>query len=135
MLGTPPALDRLALKNLGRGPALAIVIVRDRGERADLLAGELDALEPLGATHGPQFTESSRVGRTVVRITPPFVVGDQYRILYQDFEGDWHETELEVVQLPSLARPAFRTRFQGTQMRENVPEWVRQRAQIVTESI
>jgi len=37
----------LVLKNIGRGPAISIAIVQNRGLSPDDLLGEVDALEPL----------------------------------------------------------------------------------------
>jgi hypothetical protein len=100
----------LILKNIGRGPAISIVIVRRRGTSADDLMGEVDALEPLGETCGPDHGESARVGRVAVRLKNDQRLddGQQYRVLYTDIAGGWHETEFKVLDCTFECRLAQR---------------------------
>jgi hypothetical protein len=75
-------LDAVILKNIGRGAAMSIVAVQDRGRDETTLVGEIDALEPLGELHGPNFTEESRVGRRGVALSPASLVrGKAYRVI------------------------------------------------------
>lgn len=118
--------DMVILKNIGRGVAMAIVVIPDGGNEAGIHA-EVDVLEPLGATYGPGFVESSRVGRALTYIRHPnkLQVDRLYRVLYQDIAGAWHETQF------TPTEGALTVRMLGPRQPEDVPAWVRERAQIV----
>jgi hypothetical protein len=119
--------DRLVLKNIGRGPAISIVIVQGRGSSEDSLIGEVDALEPLGETYGPDFEESARVGRVQVHLDDSLVDDERYRVIYVDIGGKWHETDFKV-----LGGARLEIRVGQSRHQEEIPNWVRERAQIVT---
>jgi len=121
-----PVLDRVVLKNIGRGPAISIVIGQRRASSIDDLLGEVDSLEPLGETYGPEFKESARVGRVEVPLDSNLVIGGSYRVLYVDIAGGWHETEFEVLD------NGFNNRLAQKRIDEEIPPWVRERSQIVT---
>jgi len=121
-----PLLDRVVLKNIGRGPGISIVILERRGSSVDDLLAEVDSLEPLGETYGPNFSESSRVGRVEVRPNRKLIIGGSYRVLYVDIAGRWHETDFEVLD------NGFNNRLALTRIDEEIPPWVRERSQIVT---
>jgi hypothetical protein len=118
--------DRLLLKNIGRGPAISIVIVKGRGSSNEALIGEVESLEPLGETYGPEFVESSRVGRVKVFLTENLVEDGRYRVLYVDVAGSWHETDFKV-----LENARFESRIGQPRFTEEIPRWVRERSQIV----
>jgi hypothetical protein len=123
--GTRPEV--VILKNIGRGAAVSITVVRRNGDDRTVIA-ELDALEPLGETFGPDFKESSRVGRQEVWVRHPntLEMNTRYRVLYQDTTGGWHETEFTPIDA------GFRVRALGSRQPEQIPGWVHDRAQIVT---
>lgn len=121
--------QNFVLKNLGRGAAMSIVIAERRAQTPDTFLADVEALEPLGQLYGPQFLESRRVGRTIVNLQhngTRLKEDTTYRVLYQDVAGDWHETEFKVL------ADAFSVRLLGPRQREEIPSWVRDRAQIVT---
>lgn len=120
-------LDRVALKSFGRGPAIEIVIVERRGHCIGDKMGEVDALEPLGPTHGPHFTEGDRIGRVVVDLNKRLADRSRYRVFYLDIAGGWHETEFEVVGCK------FMTHRSVPRVREEIPKWVQERSQIVAD--
>jgi hypothetical protein len=102
------------------------VIVRGRGSSSTDLLGEVDALEPLGETYGPRFSESSRVGRTEVPLESELVEGQEYRVLYVDIAGRWHETAFKLID------DEFESRLAMRRHASEVPHWVRERSQIVS---
>ena len=118
--------DWLILKNIGRGAAVSVVVVEQRGRSEATLMGEVDALEPLGETYGPKFVETKRIGRISIPMARALVAGQQYRVLYQDIEGQWHETEFTVT------ADGFAVAMLGRRQIEEIPEWVQNRAQVVT---
>jgi hypothetical protein len=119
--------DRLVLKNIGRGPAVSIVIVKGNGSESEDLIGEVDALEPLGQTYGPEFKESGRVGRVKVQFDKDALQENgSYRVLYVDVAGGWHETSFKV------ENKKFKTKIVEPFLREHIPQWVKNRSQIVT---
>jgi len=127
--GTTPMFDRLVLKNLGQGPAISIFILVGRGATPDTLLGEVHALEPLGETYGPNHVESSRVGRVeVFFFDDPLRPGRDYRVLYVDISGRWHETTFKV-----LDSGQFEVRLAIPRHAAEVPRWVREKSQIVSD--
>jgi hypothetical protein len=106
--------------------------VRGTGSSEGTFAGEADSLEPLGETYGPGFQETSRVGRTVVDISPPYEPGQTFRVLYQDIAGGRHGTEFRVDGNWRRGRVVLRSRFLGELILEDVPSWIREREAIVT---
>jgi hypothetical protein len=119
-------LGALILKNVGRGTAISLVLVAGRGANASLLLAEVDALEPLGQLYGPAFVEASRVGRRSVEVA--LQPGCSYRLLFQDSAGDWHETSFTV----DAPQRVFRVHLLGRLQPEEVPCWIRERAQLVS---
>lgn len=126
----------LIVKNVGRGPALALTVVRHPAHSECDLVAEVDVVEPLGEPRGPKFDESTRIGRAKLGVRGPGIVaGGEYWIFYQDAAGAWHRTDFAV-----LANPAggfrFETKFRGRcgpWVLRSVPEWIRQRRQIATD--
>lgn len=126
----------IILKNVGRGPAIAVVIaVRPAANEADYVTNA-DIIEPLGAPLGPKFDESSRIGRVWRRLRgqPSLIVGKEYYIFYQGLAGAWHRTDF-VVLLEGPGEVRFETKFRGRcsgwwNLRV-VPAWVQQRGQVV----
>ena len=122
----PVDSSRLILRNIGRGAAVSIVVMTSPGYCGDSLIAEVDALEPLGETYGPDFKESSRVGRiTIINMRSPLLPEGRYRVLYQDIDGRWHETQFAV------AEQGFNVRMLGRRSRGDVPDWVVNRSQVV----
>lgn len=120
--------SEMIVKNVGRGSAISVVVAREQALDASTLIGEVDVIEPLGALHGPNFVESSRVGRLKIRISNPanvLVLGLTYRILYQDVAAQWHETKFTIE-----PDGRFRTRLTGHSRRKDIPEWIQKRAQV-----
>ena len=108
---------------------MSIVVVQDRGRDETTLIAEVDALEPLGELYGPAFTEEARVDRRALVLSPRSLVrGKAYRVIYQDTAGAWYEGEFRVLQ----DREAYAVRLLGTRQPEEIPSWIRARAQVVT---
>ena len=63
-------------------------------------------------------------------LSPPYKVGDPYRVLYQDAEGDWHQTAFSVAQWNE--RVVLESAIYGEVIKEEIPTWVKERARIVT---
>jgi len=130
ILRTIPARNNphaVILKNIGRGAAVSVLIVERPGDEESRLIGEVDAIEPLGETYGPLHQETARIGRAVAPLSRALVVRGQYRVLYQDVRGEWHETEFSI--------PDDVERFDVRMMvprREGIPRWARDHAQVVT---
>jgi hypothetical protein len=84
---SPPELelDRVILKNVGRGPALTVVAFDP--ENAALI-GDVDVVEPLGAGED----EASRAGRVTLPFRRRMATGNDYHLYYQDTLGGWHLT-------------------------------------------
>jgi len=124
-----PSPTEIVLKNIGRGPALAVVVAEDPARDERTLVAEVDVIEPLGQPYGPGFVEKSRIGRVQLPTKhSQLTIGRSYRILYQDVAGEWHETKFTV------SIDGFRTKFRGRQGPWDVPDWVRQRAQVVADA-
>jgi hypothetical protein len=117
----------LILKNIGRGAAVSVLIVEGSGATEMGLIGQVDAIEPLGETYGPDHKESARVGRVTAELTRKLVVGAHYRVLYQDVKGEWHETDFSI---PDNVE-ALDVRMMAPR-RESIPLWARDHAQVVT---
>lgn len=78
------------IKNYGTGPAFGVRLVGRCGSVLDYQLGMCDVIEPLGPRH--EHKEWTRVGRRHLQSLAPFETGDNYRLLYQDVNGTWHET-------------------------------------------
>jgi hypothetical protein len=89
---------RFLLKNIGRGPAVAIMLFNDPSNSAPTLLGELDLVEPLGPRPPVSDGEILRVGRRTFAVDPGGWIEATrwYRLLYQDIVGQWHETRLRL---------------------------------------
>ncbi len=85
-------LTMMLLKNYGRGPALGACLLEYRTGEASVITS-VEVIEVLGATEG-----KGRVGRVVVQLDPqrPLKHDREYRWLYQDIGGNWHETRFTV---------------------------------------
>lgn len=112
---------RFIIKNIGRGPAIGVVLADHTGNRVH----SIDVVEPLQP--GPR--EWLRVGRVVFDCSQelPHDSPNLYFLYYQDVAGCWHATELRPV------GSRFKARFLGKQRATNIPPAVRSQAQ-VTES-
>ena len=106
------------LKNVGRGPAMAAVLVDGR----DHVLANVDVVEPIGS--GP--SEAERLGRLQLAISDDLSEGHTYRLFYQDLRGYWHTTEV------FIGSDGLRTTFRGRQSRWNVPRAVRDLRQFTT---
>jgi hypothetical protein len=88
--------QHLKLKNIGRGPAIGVLIFRDG--MFDEPIAEVDVVEPLG----PPLSEGekSRIGNVEVPCAPGEAIGpgERYRVVYQDLDGTWHSTRFDVVE-------------------------------------
>jgi hypothetical protein len=134
----------LFLKNIGRGAAVSVFLVE-----APLPPGQewppghpgpivttVDVVEPLGsALRGGG--EGSRIGRVVVNIPPirPLRFDADYRLLYQDITGAWHETTFRLV-VGKDGKQVMRTRYLGRLWwpPDGVPKVVYDQGQIVQQS-
>lgn len=78
----------IILKNVGRAPAFALVMVNSSGT----LIGFLDVLEPLQ----PAAREKERPGRRELECAEdiPERADRPYSLYYQDVTGWWHRTDL-----------------------------------------
>lgn len=92
----------LILKNIGRGPAVAVSIVEPpppRGEQwpithpGPVVVG-VDVVEPLGQPLTQDGGETSRIGRVRLEIPGPRLLrrNTRYRLLYQDIGAAWYES-------------------------------------------
>jgi hypothetical protein len=106
------------LKNVGRGPGMAAVLVDAR----DHVLANRDVVEPIG----PGPTESQRLGRLEVATSDDLSDGQTYRLFYQDLRGHWHATEF------FIASDGFRTTFRGRQWPWKVPRSVKGLRQFTT---
>lgn len=86
---------RFLLKNIGRGPAVGIHVY-ERSKTGDRLIASVDVVEPLGQPLGTG--EESRIGRVEVKLTNAdfLTKGLNYRVVYQNLEGQWHESGFRV---------------------------------------
>ncbi|MDP3717114.1 MAG: hypothetical protein Q8T13_05010 [Acidobacteriota bacterium] len=84
--GVPP---EIVIENIGNGIALGLMLFTDAAHGSKLLA-ERNEL--------PAATPGDRIQwhRTGWPVPTPLVKGHTYRLLYQDFENKWHETEFVV---------------------------------------
>jgi hypothetical protein len=117
---------KLALKNYGRGAAFRVMIYEDRAtfKNATPIAIH-DVVEPLGAGG----TEQERIGRIEKPLSTPLQLNHRYRLLYQDLEGVFHETEMTV------RTSGFDVKFRGAlpswRAHEAIPDNARQLAMLV----
>jgi hypothetical protein len=124
--GLNPA--KLALKNYGKGSAFRVLLYEDTAtfENAEPIAKH-DVVEPLGSGQ----KEQDRIGRIEIRLPQAreLQANRRYRLLYQDLEGTFHETQMTVRQ------GAFEVKFLGPVskwgMHEAIPETARQLAMLV----
>lgn len=86
------------LKNYGSGPALSVLLYEPPVHESSGPVAELDMIEPLGEALGPDFKEKDRVGRRLIEFRGGHTLKErvEYRLLYQDLEGAWHETAFSV---------------------------------------
>jgi hypothetical protein len=84
----------LILKNVGRGPALAVALW---DERRHQVICSVDVVEPLGGPLTATGGESDRIGRVEVELHANMLDGVDYRIFYQDLTGAWHETRFRLI--------------------------------------
>lgn len=114
------ATDRLILKNYGKGPAFSVMLFQeDAVFLNDGPIGIVDVVEPLGS--GP--LESRRLGRVVLNAS---VANDRrYRLLYQDLEGRFHETEFVT------SSQGFTVQYRGSRLIEEIPRWAHDIAAMV----
>lgn len=92
----------LIVKNYGRGPAFAVVIIDTATEK---LLAAVDVIEPLGPRENGD--ETKRVGRRSINLERYMEHGVAYRLLYQDLGARWHETTFRYSQ-PSRPTDAAR---------------------------
>lgn len=118
------ARDSLLVKNIGRGPAIAVTLIADGDMRYRTL-GTIDVVEPLGP-RGPKG-EVDRVGRRILELeeSAQLQADGRYRVLYQDLAGKWHETKFTFAEGRS-----FRVRFVGQLQPWSVPTEVAKRSQV-----
>jgi hypothetical protein len=88
--GGPISSMSFLAKNIGLGPAIGILVF----DKANLIApiAKVDVIESLGQALTAEGGEHSRVGRGVVKCNPFLIADHEYRLLYQDYAGVWHET-------------------------------------------
>jgi hypothetical protein len=98
----------LILKNTGTGPAHAVIAFDP--ENAAVM-GKAPIVEPLGP--GPD--EAHRIGRVVMPLNRPTILGHTYELYYQDRRGAWHATQFRV------ARTEIEYTFEG-EVRRVPPE-------------
>ena len=119
--------ELLLLKNIGRGPAVSIVLL-DQNDSS--LMAELDLVEPLGPRPPGPTGEAQRVGRRELRIPRNALnAGRAYRLLYQDIAGRWHETVFQRNQ-----DLTFRVRYLGPRWWWQIPSDVRSKGQVTSDS-
>ena len=99
--------SHVVLKNIGRGPALNVIVVAEQGHVS--MIGGVSLLEPLGAALGGG--ERSRIGRAQIKLDFDLEMGGRYRITYSDLAGRTHVTEFHVL------AGGFRTKFRGAKWR------------------
>ena len=124
----------LILKNIGRGPAIAVCVVGPRigpnGIQSDALLHTVDVIEPLGEPLGGG--EETRIGRVEFGFalnTDSLKAGESYRLLYQDLTSRWHETSFTIE-----GTYVMKTRFHGPLgwfAKGRLPNVVRDQAQVV----
>jgi hypothetical protein len=88
--------DVFKLKNYGLGPAVGVMLF-DIARGADAaVMGEYDVIEPLG--DGFIEDEGKRIGNVHFQLGSGYQLSDgrTYRILYQDIEAAWHETQFSI---------------------------------------
>lgn len=87
--------DALKVKNIGRGPAVAVMLFDAADDSVAI--GDVDVVEPLLPPTGPGG-EAERVGNVKLWIRHPNRLEDEhrYRVVYQDLEGTWHESTFSI---------------------------------------
>ncbi|MGE3511411.1 MAG: hypothetical protein AB7N65_21280 [Vicinamibacterales bacterium] len=100
------APDVLVLKNIGRGPAISVMLVEPEPPAGQQwppthpgpIAATADVVEPLGAPRD-QGGEESRIGRVEMHIPTARMLRQNitYRLLYQDLTARWHETTFSII--------------------------------------
>ena len=118
-------VDRIILKNYGRGPAFSVRLIRSSDQRQELA---LDVIEALGPRENGE--EIKRVGRRRVKIATTLQEDAAYRLFYQDVEGQWHETAFDVT--GSILGIEFSVKYRGPIGQDSVPERVRSSAAVVS---
>jgi hypothetical protein len=76
---------KLILKNVGKGPALAVVIFHPDDAA---LVGGIQVVMPLG----DGIDEAHRIGRVTLSLQRPIASGEDYELYCQDSLGGWHLT-------------------------------------------
>src|SRR5262245_2266840 len=87
-------LDTIKIKNIGNGPAVAVMVVD--AKRPEAIIGEVQVVEKLGERG--ETGEANRVGNINMKMQGNnlFTRGRSYRLFCQDISGVWHETTFEV---------------------------------------
>lgn len=121
---------QLILKNIGRGPALAVSLFDNAA--SPTLMGAVEWVEVLGPRGSGG--ETARTGRLLMRLDDGkhLEPGGKYRLLYQDISGQWHETALT---WGPRNDPSFTVRYLGAyhwwHRGRSVPKLARDRGQVV----
>lgn len=126
----------LVLKNYGNGPAISAMVFNafQGGESDDpksttgnnVILGQADVVEPLGPRDGGT-KEWQRAGRRVLKLARYLQDGRDYRVIYQDLDGAFHETAFR------YGTKAFsQIRYMGQRKSADVPAVARERAHVVT---
>lgn len=124
---------QLILKNIGWGPALSVVLLElhQTAPEGHVMA-RVDVVEPLGDS--AVGSEVTRRGRTVLPMLSTFRMEWQrnYRLLYQDIAGGWHETAFTFgpIELRVTLRGPVRW-WHARNPSRRVPGHVRELAQVV----
>jgi hypothetical protein len=124
---------RLILKNIGWGPALSVVLLQlHETAPQGHVSARIDVVEPLGGS--PDGQETTRQGRVILHMLGNFRMewARDYRLLYQDIAGSWHETAFTFgpVELKVVLRGPVRW-WHARQASRRVPNHVRELAQVV----
>lgn len=84
------------VKNYGNGPAIGVLVYAP-GDPEPI--AEVDVVEPIGEPIG-ESKEANRVGRQTIVLRSGTTVRDntEYRILYQDLAGVFHESTFALVE-------------------------------------
>jgi hypothetical protein len=125
----PEDLDWFLLKNIGRGPAVGVMLFEKRTE--ETLVAELDLVEPLGPRSTATNSEVQRVGRREFHLARGrrLEANATYRIIYQDIAGRWHETAFRYNQ-----GHTFTVRYLGPRRWWSIPKGARSRGHVTTEA-
>jgi hypothetical protein len=119
--------ELLLIKNVGRGPAVSIVLMEKNHPQ---VIAELDLVEPLGPRPSGRDGEVQRVGRRELRLAGSGLTpGRSYRLVYQDIAGRWHETLF--LNKQDLT---FSVRYLGPQWSWRIPSDIRSMGQVTKNS-